>query len=157
MQMRGRQPSGARVKHCVIYLICLLCLCSYINTLAISEPSEALESFKIEKSESTATLEDIKPKNFFPMDQEYEIKPVATEKGGRSYNYSDVLLVYNGNSALSIKIAKYFQNARNIPESNMVNLTNISAVETVSRTVFEEIRGQIESYLDDNNLTNRIN
>ena len=72
------------------------------------------------------------------------------------YNYTDVLVVYNENSALSIQIAQYFQNARNIPNINMCNITT-STSETVDRSEFQNIRTQIESYLDENNLTDNIN
>jgi uncharacterized protein (TIGR03790 family) len=72
------------------------------------------------------------------------------------YNYTDVLVVYNNNSALSIQIAQYFQNARNIPNINMCNITT-STSETVNRAEFQNIRTRIESYLDGNNLTDKIN
>jgi uncharacterized protein (TIGR03790 family) len=74
----------------------------------------------------------------------------------QEYNYTDVLVVYNENSGISTRVAKYFQNARNIPDLNMCNITTATS-ETVSRTEFENIRGQIEDYLENNNLTDVIN
>jgi uncharacterized protein (TIGR03790 family) len=74
----------------------------------------------------------------------------------QDYNYSDVLVVYNENSGISTRVAQYFQNARDIPSLNMCNITTATS-ETVSRTEFENIRGQIEDYLENNNLTDVIN
>ena len=92
------------------------------------------------------------------MEPTYIHQTTRAGNGSRTgeYNYTDVLVIYNENSALSIQIALYFQNARNIPNINMCNIST-STTETVSRTEFDNIRGQIESYLDNNNLTYKIN
>ncbi len=74
----------------------------------------------------------------------------------QQYNYSDVLVIYNENSGISTRIARYFQDVRSIPERNMCNITT-STSETVNRNEFENIRDQIEEYLENHNLTNEIN
>ncbi len=83
-----------------------------------------------------------------------------TDKRTSTWNveldYSDVLVVYNENSALSTRIAVYFQNARNIPQINMCNITT-ATTETVDRNEFNNIRSQIEGHLENNNLTETIN
>jgi uncharacterized protein (TIGR03790 family) len=71
-------------------------------------------------------------------------------------DYSDVLLVVNDNSSISMQIGDYFRSQRNIPDINICNIT-VSTLEQVNRLEFNRIRNQIETYLGDNNLTDKIN
>ena len=152
MLIHHERSLGPWVIHISIYIITILILCTCIITPAFSKNIRSTDT----------EVEEISHQSDTDMNEPYEqFKSIQAPlpmiyQRKRDYNYTDVLVIYNANSPLSIKIAKYFQNARNIPEINMVNLTNISAVETVSRTVFEDIRGQIESHLEDNNLTENI-
>ena len=85
-------------------------------------------------------------------------KPLTISQSRDSiYDYSDVLVVYNSASPISITIADYFQNVRSIPEINMVSLSGIPTSETINRTVFNNIKNQIEAHLENNNLINKIN
>jgi hypothetical protein len=153
MLRRFWRPFGARAIHILYIFIPIIVICSCLTISFSSEDSQAPED---EGYNLRGHLETPEPAGFsqYTIESQGSIMTRGRENG---YNYSDVLVIYNGNSELSIKIAKYFQNARNIPELNMLNLTNISAVQTVSRTVFEDIRGQVEAHLDNNNLTDIIN
>jgi uncharacterized protein (TIGR03790 family) len=72
-------------------------------------------------------------------------------------DYSDVLLVTNDNSEISGQIADYFKAQRNIPDSHVVHL-ECSTNQSITRTEFEDsVRGPIEDFLTNNNLTNQIN
>ncbi|WP_455392654.1 TIGR03790 family protein [[Eubacterium] cellulosolvens] len=71
-------------------------------------------------------------------------------------DYSDVLLVVNDNSTISMQIADYVRAVRNIPDENICNIT-AKTDEQVDRVEFERIRHQIESYLGDAGLTDSIN
>lgn len=71
-------------------------------------------------------------------------------------SYNDVLVVINNNSPASDSIGTYFQQARNIPVSNVARI-NVSVEEEIDSTEFNSLRSQIESYLLTNNLQNSIN
>jgi uncharacterized protein (TIGR03790 family) len=72
-------------------------------------------------------------------------------------NYDDVLIVRNLNSPISMQIADYFQDRRNIPDINIVNITT-STSETISRTGFEnEIRTPVEDHIVNNGFLGIIN
>src|SRR3989344_3521197 len=71
------------------------------------------------------------------------------------YDYSDVLLVANSQSSISMNISDYFFSQR-----NMIYRVNISVAdaETINFTVFSlSVRNPIEDYLLENNLTYKIN
>lgn len=72
-------------------------------------------------------------------------------------NYSDVLIVRNNNSAISMEIADYFQNLRNISNINVCNIST-STGETVNRMIFEtEIRATVQDCIINNGLLGTIN
>jgi uncharacterized protein (TIGR03790 family) len=72
-------------------------------------------------------------------------------------SYDDVLVVRNLNSPMSMQIADYFQNQRNIPQINICNITTITT-ETISRTGFEDdIRTPVEDHIVNNGLLGSIN
>lgn len=74
----------------------------------------------------------------------------------QSGNYQDVVVIVNDNSQTSIDIGNYFQNARNIPNQNMIHVS-APTVEEIDSAEFELIRVQIEDYLLNNNLVDSIN
>jgi uncharacterized protein (TIGR03790 family) len=71
-------------------------------------------------------------------------------------DYSDVLVVVNDNSAISKQIGTYFCAQRNIPQKNVCNVS-VSTAEQIDRTEFENLRNQVETHLDENNLTDKVN
>ena len=73
-----------------------------------------------------------------------------------SQDYSDVAVIVNDNSSESIAIAAYFQNARNIPEQNIIHIS-CPNVEEIDSVQFASIRSQIESYLLAQNLVDEMN
>jgi uncharacterized protein (TIGR03790 family) len=71
-------------------------------------------------------------------------------------NYHDVGVVINDNSQVSIEIANYFQNARNIPAQNMIHIM-APTTEVIDVSQFQQIRAQIENYLISNSLQDSLN
>ncbi|MFQ6059966.1 MAG: TIGR03790 family protein [Thermoplasmata archaeon] len=71
-------------------------------------------------------------------------------------NYSDVMVVRNLNSPISMEIADYFIQQRRIPEENVCNVST-STVEVIDRATFNDLRAQIESNMTAHNLVDRIN
>jgi uncharacterized protein (TIGR03790 family) len=71
-------------------------------------------------------------------------------------DYSDVAVVVNSNSQVSLTIGSYFQSARGIPQINIIPVHTTTA-ETITDSDFVSLRNQIESYLRINNLTDSIN
>ena len=70
--------------------------------------------------------------------------------------YGDVAVVVNTNSQVSLAIGSYFQSARGIPQRNIIYV-NTTTAETITDADFALLRGQIEIYLQNNNLTDSIN
>ncbi len=71
-------------------------------------------------------------------------------------SYDDVLIVRNLNSPISMEIADYFKEKRNIPDINVCNITT-STSEKITRTIFEnEIRSPVEDHIINNGLVNDI-
>lgn len=73
-----------------------------------------------------------------------------------STDYSDVAVIVNDNSFVSLSIGSYFQQARNIPEINMIHV-NVPTIEIIDSLQYEEFRLQVENYLLANNLSTSIN
>lgn len=71
-------------------------------------------------------------------------------------DYSDVGVIVNQNSSVSMQIGTYFKNARNIPEQNMIYV-NVPTTEIINDSEFTELRTQIENYLTGQNLQGTLN
>lgn len=71
-------------------------------------------------------------------------------------NYSDVMVIRNLNSPISMEIADYFIKERRIPPKNVCNVST-SNVEVISRATFENLRSQIENYMMSNGIVDSIN
>src|SRR3989344_9590767 len=71
-------------------------------------------------------------------------------------NYSDVLVVININSQVSEQVGSYFANARHIPSINIARIS-VSGNEEINDAEFNSLRSQLESYIINNNLQDKIN
>jgi uncharacterized protein (TIGR03790 family) len=71
-------------------------------------------------------------------------------------DYSDVLLIVNDDSQISKDIGDYFVEKRNIPKINICNVS-ISTSETITGTIFADLRTQIENYITNNGLKTKLN
>lgn len=71
-------------------------------------------------------------------------------------NYDDVLVIINNNSNISDSVGRYFAIMRNIPEINLLRI-NAPITEEIDSVTFNSIRSQIENYIIQNNLINKIN
>lgn len=71
-------------------------------------------------------------------------------------DYTDVLLIRNNNSAVSMDIADHFRSERNISYTNVCNIST-STGEVISRAVFEsEVRAPVENCIVSRGLLNTI-
>ena len=75
---------------------------------------------------------------------------------GQSTSYSDVAVIVNDNSQVSIEIGNYFQAARNIPSENMIHIFSPEK-EIIDSMEFVQIRAQIESHLLNMGIVDSIN
>ena len=73
----------------------------------------------------------------------------------QSVSYSDVAVIVNDNSQVSMDIANYFQSERNIPSENMIHVLAPST-EIIDSIEFVQIRSQIESHLSLKSLKNNL-
>ncbi|MFQ6128551.1 MAG: TIGR03790 family protein [Thermoplasmata archaeon] len=71
-------------------------------------------------------------------------------------NYSDVMVIRNLNSQISMEIADYFASERRIPWERICNVT-ITESEVINRATFENMRSQVENFMFSNNLVDKIN
>jgi len=71
-------------------------------------------------------------------------------------NYDDVGVIVNDNSPVSLQIGEYFQQARNIPEQNMIHIETVTdeAIDTIE---FRNIQYQIKNYILQQGLENKLN
>jgi uncharacterized protein (TIGR03790 family) len=70
--------------------------------------------------------------------------------------YDDVAVIVNKNDAVSKDIGNYFKTKRNIPDKNVIYV-NVPSEEEVNDSVFFSMRKQIENYLVNKKLDNKIN
>lgn len=132
------------IKKILLVLIFIIMISPNISGLGIYHESERPQDL------SLGAVEELEQ----PLKSEIESQQVQSSR--YPYNYDDVLVIYNNNSALSRQIAFYFQTTRNIADINMCNIST-STGEVINRAEFENVRAQVENYLINNNLTNTTN
>lgn len=71
-------------------------------------------------------------------------------------NYSDVIVIRNMNSPISMEIADHFIQQRNIPPENICNVST-STAEVIDRPTFNDLRTQIENNMTAHNLVDKTN
>ncbi len=86
----------------------------------------------------------------------YSIVLIYVTGISQTNNYADVALIVNDNSPISIEIGNYFQNARNIPNQNVIHV-NAPTSERITDIEFMQIKTQIENHLLTYNLADSIN
>ncbi len=74
---------------------------------------------------------------------------------GQTPNYNDVGVIINDNSQVSIDIGNYFQQARDIPEINMIHIRTVTD-EEIDTVEFRKIQYQIKNYILQNNLNEKL-
>lgn len=75
--------------------------------------------------------------------------------GESAVTYNDVAVIVNTNSANSLEIGTYFQNARSIPAANMIYVS-VDTTEEIDSAAFNSLKGQVENHLITNNLVDSI-
>lgn len=81
---------------------------------------------------------------------------MAITSFAQTTSYDDVGVIVNVNSPVSMQIASYFQQARNIPNQNMIYVSS-PTTEVINDTEFNQLRTQIENYLVSQNLQDSLN
>ena len=71
-------------------------------------------------------------------------------------NYDDVAVIVNTNSTTSVRIGNYFQQQRNIPETNMIRIAT-SVNEEIDTTELQAIVEQITTYPTFSQIKDQIN
>jgi uncharacterized protein (TIGR03790 family) len=72
------------------------------------------------------------------------------------YDYSDVLVLINNNSAMSKQVGEYFADARGVP-SKQVAYLDVPALEVINKDQYEDLEDQVKTYILRNNLVSSIN
>jgi uncharacterized protein (TIGR03790 family) len=72
------------------------------------------------------------------------------------YDYSDVLVLINNNSAMSKQVGEYFAQARGVPAKHVAYL-DVPAREVITKDQYEDLEDQVKTYLLRNNLVSAIN
>jgi uncharacterized protein (TIGR03790 family) len=72
------------------------------------------------------------------------------------FDYSDVLVLINNNSAMSKQVGEYFADARNVPAKQVAYL-DVPAMEVINKDQYEDLEDQVKTYLLRNNLVSAIN
>ncbi|UCC93048.1 MAG: TIGR03790 family protein, partial [Thermoplasmata archaeon] len=72
------------------------------------------------------------------------------------FDYSDVLVLINNNSAMSKQVGEYFADARNVP-SKQVAYLDVPAREVITKDQYEDLEDQVKTYMLRNNLVSDIN
>ena len=71
------------------------------------------------------------------------------------FDYSDVLVLINNNSAMSRQIGEYFADARDVPEKQVAYL-DVPAREVINKDQFDDLKDQVKTYMLRNNLVSSI-
>ncbi len=84
------------------------------------------------------------------------VDPVLLSRYNSLFDYSDVMVIRNLNSATSMDIADYFVQQRNIPPENICNVS-ISSNEVIDRNTFNNLMNQIITNMTFHGLLSKIN
>jgi uncharacterized protein (TIGR03790 family) len=71
-------------------------------------------------------------------------------------NYSDVLLLVNNQSQISMDVGSYFKLKRGIPDGNVCNIS-MPTSEWIDRSQFQSVRAAIESFINGSGLNSSLN
>jgi uncharacterized protein (TIGR03790 family) len=71
-------------------------------------------------------------------------------------DYSDILVLINNNSAMSVQVGEYFAETRNVPGTNVAYL-DVVAREVITKDQFEDLKDQVKTYMVTNELVSNIN
>jgi uncharacterized protein (TIGR03790 family) len=90
------------------------------------------------------------------MEARQGVDPLLLARYNALFNYSDVLVVRNLNSATSTEIADYFVQQRDMPPINICNVTT-SPNEVIDRATFTDLMNQIIANMTIHGLISKIN
>ncbi|MFQ5910212.1 MAG: TIGR03790 family protein [Thermoplasmata archaeon] len=99
--------------------------------------------------------EDSDPEPMF-ADAQSQSMSALSQRFAEIVNYSDVMVIRNLNSEVSMEIADYFASERAIPWERICNVT-ITDAEVINRATFGNLRSQVENFMVSNGLVDRIN
>ena len=71
-------------------------------------------------------------------------------------DYSDVLLLINNQSAISMQVGNYFKLKRNIPDQNVCNIS-MPTTEVISQAQFQTVRTAVQAFINASGLNDTLN
>ena len=71
-------------------------------------------------------------------------------------DYSDVMLLINNQSAISMQVGNYFKLKRNIPDQNVCNIS-MPTTEVISQAQFQTARSAVEAFINASGLNGTLN
>lgn len=104
----------------------------------------------------TVSAEGDRLLNDLSEESQGEVPSILLDRYNSLINYTDVMVVRNLNSPISMEIADYFIQQRNVPSENICNIST-STTEVIDRTTFDDLRTQIEDNMTAHNLVDKIN
>ena len=72
------------------------------------------------------------------------------------FNYSDVLVLINNNSAMSRQVGEYFVQTRDVPAKNVAYL-DVPAREVISKDQFEDLKEKVKDHITYKDLVDEVN
>jgi len=72
------------------------------------------------------------------------------------FDYSDVLVLINNNSDMSVQVGEYFKDARGVPDINVAYLDVLDR-EVITKDQFDDLKDQVKSYMITNELVSKTN
>jgi uncharacterized protein (TIGR03790 family) len=81
---------------------------------------------------------------------------IETASRANATDYSDVLLLINNQSAISMQVGNYFKLKRNIPDKNVCNIS-MPTSEVISQAQFQTVRSAVEAFINASGLNDTLN
>jgi uncharacterized protein (TIGR03790 family) len=126
-------------------------------SLALLMAMPALLSFLVPVAVATDPLELQSLDGPVPIDADnVTVVSVEHPRSLDPYDYSDVLVLINNNSAMSRQVGEYFADARDVPAAQVVYL-DVPAREVINKDQYEDLEDQVKTYMLRNNLISSIN
>ncbi len=130
----------------VLVLVVLLGLCT--TTMNVGRVAPSAKHMVAESLDLSFEESGLEPRQ--------GVDPLQLARYNALFNYSDVLVVRNLNSAVSMEIADYFVHQREIPPVNICNVS-VSSSEVIDRNAYNDLMNQIITNMTTHGLINTIN
>jgi len=125
------------MKRLSFLLIALMVLPSFVGAQSLSGPER-----------SVSLSSDVAPLSPHPV-------PPAAPRANAT-DYSDVLLLINNQSQISMQVGNYFKNKRQVPDKNVCNISMPTA-EWIGTAQFQTVRATVERFINASGLNSSLN